>query len=106
MAGKKPVWVDEDAHTILKQFARVTKNSMVDVASRLVLEKLSQLEPGAGLQPAEEEGVEASPETARPSTAKPVALNAPKSTTKRRRQRTMPDPNDEDVRYVGGLWMV
>ena len=38
--GKKPVWVDEDAHVILKEWATLTRQSMVDVASQLVLETL------------------------------------------------------------------
>ncbi len=106
MAGKKPVWVDEEAHIILKQFAKVTKNSMVDVASRLVLDKLSHLEPGAGLTTEVEPGEAAAAPAARPSMAKPVTVNAPQTTRKRRPLRTMPDPNDADVRYVGGLWLV
>jgi hypothetical protein len=39
--GKKPVWVDEDAHAILKEWALLTRTSMVDAASALVLESLA-----------------------------------------------------------------
>lgn len=106
MAGKKPVWVDEEAHLILKQYSKLTKTSMVEVASTLVLEKLSQLEPGAGLEQDAAEGETGSTATARPSVQKPVAVNAPQRTQKRRRKPTMPDPADGDIRYVGGIWLV
>lgn len=104
MSGKKPVWVDEDAHAILKKYAKLTKTSMVEVASSLVLEKLSQLDPSSGLTTA---SPEAKPtQASSPSLKKPVAVNKPKSNKKRKTRRTLPDPNDTDVRYVGGIWLV
>lgn len=104
MSGKKPVWVDEDAHAILKKYAKLTKNSMVEVASTLVLEKLSQLDPSSGLttEAAEEKPVR----TAGPIVTKPVAVNKKSNAKKRKTRRELPDPNAADVRFVGGIWMV
>ncbi|TVQ97234.1 MAG: hypothetical protein EA398_14785 [Deltaproteobacteria bacterium] len=54
-ADKKPVWVDEDAHRILKAWAKILKRPMVEVASELVLSRLDSLDPSAGLaEPADE----------------------------------------------------
>lgn len=72
--GKKPVWVEEDAHVILKEWATLTRQSMVDVASQLVLETL-----GAGpAQPAAVvEAVAAEPEVIGEVVAAPAAPAAP-----------------------------
>lgn len=105
MSGKKPVWVDEDAHAILKAYARITKNSMVEVASSLVLEKLSQLDPSSGLTTSAAEPA-AARSAAAPNTSKPVAVNAPKAAKKRKARPALPDFNAADVRFVGGIWMV
>lgn len=43
--GKKPVWVDEEAHVVLKEWAALTRSSMVDAASALVLESLAGITP-------------------------------------------------------------
>ena len=83
MAGKKPVWVDEDAHAILKKFAKLTRNSMVEVASALVLDKLSQLDPASGLEPVSADPVV---DLSRPQTIaqKPVSVNRSVSARKPR----------------------
>lgn len=104
MSGKKPVWVDEDAHAILKQYAKLTKASMVEVASNLVLEKLSQLDPSSGLQTAV--ASEAAPRAAAPMVQKPVAVNAPAAKGKRKQRANATDPTAADVRFVGGIWLV
>jgi hypothetical protein len=43
--GKKPVWVDEEAHVVLKEWAALIRSSMVDAASALVLESLAGITP-------------------------------------------------------------
>ena len=78
---------------------------MVEVASTLVLEKLSQLDPAAGLE-TEAEAEAGAEKSARPNVSKPVAVNRPQTTKKRKPRRKMPDPNDKDVRFVGGIWLV
>jgi len=105
MAGKKPVWVDEDAHAILKKFAKLTRNSMVEVASALVLDKLSQLDPASGLEPVSADPVV---DLSRPQTIaqKPVSVNRSVSARKPRPKREKLDPNDANVRFVGGIWLV
>jgi len=104
MATKKPVWVDEDAHAILKRYAKLTKSSMVDVASRLVLERLNDLSPDAGLT----EPVEPAPAPvpAEPVSTKPAPVPRPIQQAKRKPRKPMPDPNDKNVRFVGGIWIV
>jgi hypothetical protein len=61
MSDKKPVWVDESAHAILKQYSKLTKESMVDVASRLVIDHLDDLDPASGLGGAEPKAAAAAP---------------------------------------------
>ncbi len=106
MAGKKPVWVDEDAHAILKIYAKLTKSSMVDVASKLVLRRLPELSPEAGLEAPAEPAAPAVGAKAEPVHSKPVAVNPRKPAKKRRPAKVQPDPNDTNVRYLGGIWLV
>jgi len=47
--NKKPVWVDEEAHSILKAYAKLNGRSMLDMASELVLTRLADLDPEEGL---------------------------------------------------------
>ncbi len=104
MATKKPVWVDEDAHAILKRYAKMTKSSMVDVASRLVLSRLNDLSPDAGLTEPEEPAP--APVEVEPVSTKPALKPRPITPVKRKPRKPMPDPNDKNVRFVGGIWIV
>lgn len=131
--GKKPVWVDEDAHVILKEWATLTRQSMVDVASQLVLETLG----GAAAAPApvvEQASVaqpvsrEAAPVVSTPVVAKapavvedgdqligadeaparvaapvPAPTPAPAPRPEPRRREAPPSGN---VQYLGGIWLV
>lgn len=105
MAGKKPVWVDEEAHAILKQYSKLVKSSMVDVASKLVLERLGELDPDAGL---DAPAVASSAPSVKPDTARPQATSTPSMSSKKaaRPRPRRHDPNDESVRFVGGIWFV
>ena len=104
MATKKPVWVDEDAHAILKRYAKLTKSSMVEVASRLVLDRLNDLSPDAGLTvPAEPE---IAPKVAEPVSNKPAPTPRPIQKATRKPRKPRPDPNDKNTRFVGGIWLV
>ena len=88
MADKKPVWVDKHAHAILKAYARSQKVSMVEVASKLVLERLTELTADAGLV-SENEKVEGA-----------VAPAFARATTKRKATQ------GKNVRFLGGVWLV
>lgn len=105
MAGKKPVWVDEEAHAILKKYSKLVKCSMVDVASKLVSERLGELDPDAGLGAPSSPAAAASvqPDTARPQATSKPSMSAKKAARPRPRRH---DPNDENVRFVGGIWFV
>lgn len=103
MSGKKPVWVDENAHAILKEYAQITKESMVDVASALVLQHLQSLSPEAGL-PAETES-RGGGETSLASSNEMRAFAARPRKAAPARPRPVDGP-DARVRYVGGIWVV
>ena len=108
MADKKPVWVDEDAHGLLKAYAKQIKKPMVEVASRLVLDRLEDLE---GAESADEP-VAAAPEPVAEEAA-PAPVADPGARAARRRaarpapkRPSRPDPEDDSVRYLGGVWLV
>ncbi len=104
MAGKKPVWVDEEAHGVLKRYSKLVKSSMVEVASNLVLQNLENLDPEAGLEAAP--AAPAAPvqlDTARPTVTAPSTVEKQKS---RKPRRNRPDPHDANTRFVGGIWLV
>ena len=105
MSGKKPVWVDEEAHTILKKYSKIIKTSMVEVASKLVLDKLGQLDPAAGLATSEAAPSAAAPKAVA-AASKTVTISRPTAAPKRKAKRQLPDPNDANIRYVGGIWLV
>lgn len=101
MADKKPVWVDEDAHAILKAYSGITKESMVEIASRLVVDHLAELEAGF---PAEVAAPAAAAATAEPAkaersaprvAARPIPVEPPRSRAE-----------DDGIRYLGGVWLV
>ena len=88
MADKKPVWVDKQAHAILKAYARAQKISMVDVASKLVLERLTELTADAGLVSQNEK------------TDQTVPTAQARATSKRKATQ------GKNVRFLGGVWLV
>jgi hypothetical protein len=134
--GKKPVWVDEDAHVILKEWATLTRQSMVDVASQLVLETLGgaaaapapAVEPPAATQPVARE---VAPVVSTPvvavapavvedgdqligadeAPARVAAPVAPAPTpapapAPRPEPRRREAPPSGNVQYLGGIWLV
>lgn len=130
-ADNKPVWVDEDAHRLLKSWAKAQKRPMVEVASELVLQRLGELDPAAGLitapdDPGAEETLiaDAPPETPAPGNAAPPTVtvareqgtaDAPAAaeatsvdTSDRieREVRPMQDAHDRDRKFLGGIWLV
>lgn len=129
--GKKPVWVDEDAHVILKEWATLTRQSMVDVASQLVLETLGGAavasEPVVELSAAKVDAVVAAPVVTAPAVAaapavaedeqligadeapsRVVAAPAPPAPTPapRPEPRRREVPPTGNVQYLGGIWLV
>jgi hypothetical protein len=97
-SNKKPVWVDELAHGILKEYCTVAKRQMVEVATGLILDHLAALEAG-GSAPS------AAAAPAEPAPAAPAAAAAPS----RKPSRPDPRPDSEpkgSVRYLGGVWLV
>jgi hypothetical protein len=99
MSDKKPVWVDESAHAILKEYAKLTKEPMVEVASRLVLDHLGDLDPNAGLSAASEPRAAAIPA---PEPNKRASLATPAAPPRPRPTRTELD----GTRFLGGVWLV
>ena len=91
MSDKKPVWVDEAAHAILKEYSKLTKESMVDIASRLVLDHLQDLDPASA------GGAELM-----------IGDGAPEPTEKRPRvAKARPARvENEGIRFLGGVWLV
>lgn len=119
-SDRKPVWLDEDAHLILKQFAKLEKTSMTEVTSQLVLDHLASLEdassevaPVAVAPASEVEEVAvveapAAPEPARfVETAPDAPLEPPRPEPPAppRRERTQRE-DDGTTRYLGGVWLI
>ncbi len=131
---KMPVWVDEEAHGVLKAFAKVKKQSMVSFASDLILNQIDSLDPAAGLSgedapaPAPVVAAEpaAAPKAEAPKAAAPKAATttarkaeapkkvskapakkrpAAKQTARRPRKESVP-ADDGTVRFLGGVWLV
>lgn len=117
--SKKPVWVDEEAHVILKEYSKLAKVSMVDIASQLVLDRLRDLSPEAGLSIEKPAAAEMIGETApapapvapapRPAPKPEIAVFTPtpmppKPPRPPREKREIKD--DGTVRYLGGIWLV
>jgi len=124
--GKKPVWVEEEAHVILKEWAALTRISMVDVASQLVLENLradgategliGEVAFAAAPAPvaapvivAEEEWIGADeapvPVAPAPVAAAPAPAPAPAPMSARPERKRDVVPTG-DVQYLGGIWLV
>ena len=106
MSDKKPVWVDEEAHVILKTYSKLTKESMVDVASRLVLENLKELSPSTDMAPRD-----AAPASSRPpatrsaarASSAPAAVSGAVAPVVPRKKI---ERDDRNVTYLGGVWLV
>lgn len=119
-SDRKPVWLDEDAHLILKQFAKFEKTSMTDVTSQLVLDHLASLESGAPAPsataviaapvaaPAIVVEAPAAPEPARfveTSPDTPLEPARPEPPAPPRRERVQRE-DDGTTRYLGGVWLM
>jgi hypothetical protein len=124
---KKPVWVDEDAHGILKQYSKLVKSSMVDVASDMVLDKLGDLPADAGLETPEsseaKEESQAKPKAKQDQPSKkekaaddeviktadaPPKVDEPEAGPPKQEKpsRDMPKEDDSDTRFLGGVWLI
>ena len=68
-------------------------------------ERLGELDPDAGLGAPSSPAAAASvqPDTARPQATSKPSMSAKKAARPRPRRH---DPNDENVRFVGGIWFV
>lgn len=126
-SGRKPVWLDEEAHLLIKEYAKLTKTSMTEITSQLVLEHVETLEGGTGTgatsaapagASAASAPAAAAPKAAAPKAA-PKAASAPKSDVKpaqeapkAKAEKPAPAPkrtrraNTDGVRYLGGIWLV
>lgn len=122
-SGRRPVWLEEQAHLLIKQYAKLTKTSMTETTSQLVLNHLATLEGGSA--PAEVAASAAEPKAAAPAKAAPAPAKATpekkapaakpaakRPATKRRestptagKDRASSD-NQDGVRYLGGIWLV
>lgn len=122
----KPVWLDEEAHLILKQYARVLKSTMTEVTSQLVLDKIPLLDgatPVAAAPAAAAPAVTAAPVAAAaaptPAAAEPAAaaryietdantrLEPPRPEPPAPPRRTRaPREKTDEVRYLGGIWVL
>lgn len=129
MAKKKPVWVDEDAHAILKHYSKLVKSSMVDVASDMVLSRLDELPADAGLSVpashaaaaakavAEPEAASVTPESIKdtPDAGEVIATadSPPKIDEPESGRPERPSPSrgrkeqkEGETRFLGGVWLV
>lgn len=128
--GKKPVWVDEEAHSVLKEWAGLTRTSMVDAASALVMESLADGgQSGDVLIGADEVAAAApapAPATPAPAAAAPektpavaspapppaapapaAAASTPAPAPAPRKKRTQKTPAPGTIKqHVGGVWLV
>lgn len=121
-SDRKPVWLEEDAHLILKQYAKLAKTSMTEVTSQLVLEHLTELDETSGVElqagasaAAEAPAVVAAPEAPAEAedpnryveTSEETRLEPPRPEPPAppRRERA-PRKDDGEVRYLGGVWLL
>ena len=117
-ADKKPVWLDDQAHTILKEYAKLIKKSATDVTSDLVIQHLASLEegaqsaPAAQASPAVEVAAPAAPAAPAPveEPARYVEVSAKEIGETRRatqpvvpKRERKPRKDDGQVRYLGGV---
>lgn len=130
MAKKKPVWVDEDAHAVLKQYSKKIKTSMADVASDMVLSKIDDLPADAGIEPPTSHEADAAKaaeapraaakttpqkvkqaaesDKSRPTADAPITSNAPDAAPPKKESLTedAPEEDDSGTRFLGGVWLV
>lgn len=122
-SDRKPVWLEEDAHLILKQYAKLAKTSMTEVTSRLVLDHLTELDNASGAESqAGATAVAAEAPAAVAAPAAPVETEVanryvetsgdtrlepprPEPPAPPRRERG-PRKDDGEVRYLGGVWLL
>lgn len=117
MSERKPVWMDEEAHGILKTYSKLVKRSMADVTTELVMQHVDTLPEDAGLDAsapaaAERAPVSESAPAAEPAAAKPAAAAKPKAKpapapSSTRKSSSQEKPAEEGgIRYLGGVWLV
>lgn len=123
-SGRKPVWLDEEAHLLIKEYAKLTKTSMTEITSQLVLEHVETLDGGTASDstptatssasaPSESAGASVGAPAAKAVAAAPKAAakpapEAPKAKAEKpaeapKRKRRA---NTDGVRYLGGIWLV
>lgn len=112
MSDRKPVWMDEEAHGIVKTYSKLVKRSMADVTTELVMKHLDSLPAGAGLVDEAPEASAPAEEPAKAAKAEPAApkaapKRAPVETSRDESSRATRKPTEENgVRYLGGVWLV
>lgn len=123
-SGRRPVWLEEQAHLLIKQYAKLTKTSMTETTSQLVLQHLATLDGASA--PAEVDATAAAPKEAAPAKAKaapakaepakatPAAAKPAEKPAAKKRKQSAPtagkdrasSDNQDGVRYLGGIWLV
>lgn len=120
-ADKKPVWLDDQAHTILKDFAKLLKKSATDVTSDLVVNYLHRLDEPESVETTDAPKA-AAPEPSTPSVQELIAdepapepsryVEAPAEVLGSSRsadtavipkRERKPRQDDGQVRYLGGV---
>ncbi len=103
--NRKPVWLDENTHLTIKQYAKAIKKSMTDAASKLVLDHIGDLDD-AGEAVAAVPQAEPVVQKATPAVpaAKPEA--APKKVEKAAAPKPKKERQHDGPRYLGGIWLV
>lgn len=107
-SNKKPVWVDEVAHGILKDYSAAVRRQMVEVATQLILEHVSSGSTVfAGPSPVVTATPTASVATA--GAAADVAESAAPAPPPERKKPARAERKSEEggnVRHLGGVWLV
>jgi hypothetical protein len=121
--AKKPVWVDEEAHAILKEYAAMVNKPITDIANDLVLESLHLLDEAAPAAsepaptpvsatptptPVEPPAAEVADEAPAPVAAEAEAPAAPPAPPAPPARRTPSARRDEETaaHHLGGVWLV
>jgi hypothetical protein len=106
-SNKKPVWVDEVAHGILKDYSAAVRRQMVEVATQLILDHVTSgstvFSGPAPAVPASVAAPVAAAEVAAPS--EPVVAAAPPEKKKSARAERKQEEGG-NLRHLGGVWLV
>jgi|SRR5690625_717359 len=114
-SGRKPAWLDEETHRLIKKYAKLKKTSMTEATSELVLQYVEKLEGGTDAEGAVAAAQAPVTAAATPAAA-PAAAEAPKAEERApvaaKVEKTEPAPkrprrkSEDGVKYLGGIWLV